>query len=135
MSPRCLCGLIQTILIVKQISNLLVTEMAKHDFGIMQAEPKKGQRYDNYNPEEYNCISVDDDDILPLLEKLRGVKCFWHTLDRPGFGLAYYGITLIPPESFSAIIEMIWHNPNLSDLMDLLLEAENTKKYVIHFGG
>lgn len=108
--------------------------MAKHNFGIMQTAPEKGKRFDNYTPQEYNCISVDDDDILPLLEKLRTVKCFWHTLDRPEFGLAYYGITLIPPESFSAIIETIWHNPNLSDLMALFVEAENAKKYVIHFG-
>lgn len=108
--------------------------MPKHSFGIMQTAPKTGKRYDNYTPEKYNCISVDDVYILPLLEKLRGVQCFWHTLDRPEFGLAYYGITLIPPESLNAIIEMIWHNPNLSDLMALFVEAENTKKYVIHFG-
>lgn len=108
--------------------------MAKHNFGIMQTAPKKGKRFDNYTPEEYNCISVADDDILPLLERLRDVKFFWHTLDRPEFGLAYYGITLIPPESFSDIIEIIWHNPNLSDLMALLVEAGDTKKYVIHFG-
>lgn len=108
--------------------------MAKHHFGIMHSAPKKGIRFDNYTPEEYNCISVDDDDILPLLENLRAVKCFWHTLDRPEFGLAYYGITIIPPGSFSTIIEMIRHNPNLSDLMDLFMEAENAKKYVIHFG-
>ena len=106
--------------------------MAKHDFGIMQTAPKKGIRFDSYAPEEYNCISVDDDDILPLLEKLRVVKCFWHTLDRPEFGLAYYGITLIPPESFSAIIEMIWHNPNLSDLMALFVEAEKATKDLAH---
>lgn len=31
--------------------------------------------------------------------------------------------TLIPPESFSAIIEIIWHNPDLSVIynMDLII--------------
>ena len=108
--------------------------MAEHYFGIMQTAPEKGKRFDDYSPEKYNCISVDDNDMLPFLEKLREVKCFWHTLDKPEYGLAYYGITLIPPESFSSIIEIIWHNQNLSDLMALFVEAENTKKYVIHFG-
>lgn len=108
--------------------------MAKHDFGIMQTAPKAGKRYDSFTPEKYSCISVDDDYIQPLLEKLGNVKCFWHTLDRPEFGLAYCGITLIPPESFGSIIEIIRHNSNLSDLVALLTEAENSKKYVIHFG-
>lgn len=108
--------------------------MAKHNFGIMQTAPKKGKKYNSYTPEKYNCISVDDDYIQPLLEKLGNVKCFWHTLDRPEFGLAYYGITLIPPESLDFIIEIIRHNSNLSDLVALLTEAENSKKYVIHFG-
>lgn len=108
--------------------------MPKHDFGIMPIEPKKGKRYDSYTPQKYNCISVDDGYILPLLEELRGVKCYWHTLDRPESGLAYYGITLIPPESLDAFIGMIWDNPKLSDLMALLKEAENTKNFVIHFG-
>ena len=108
--------------------------MAEHYFGIMQTAPEKGKRFDDYNPVNYNCISVDDNDMLPFLEKLREKKCFWHTLDKPEYGLAYYGITLIPPESFSSIIEIIWNNPNLSDLMALFVEAEKTKKYVIHFG-
>lgn len=108
--------------------------MPKHNFGIMQTAPKAGKRYDRYTPEKYNCISVDDAYILSLSKQLSGVKCFWHTLDRPEFGLAYYGITLIPPESLGAIIEMIWQNPNLSELLALLSEAEKAKKYVIHFG-
>ncbi len=108
--------------------------MPKHEFGIMPEEPKKGKRYDHYEPEKYNCISVDDDDILPLLIKFKEVKCYWHTLDRPEFGLAYYGITLIPPESINSIIEMIWNNHYLSELLGLLSNAEKQHKYIIHFG-
>lgn len=43
--------------------------MPEHNFGIMQTAPEKGKRFDNYTPEKYSCISVDDDDIMPLLEK------------------------------------------------------------------
>ncbi|MBE5972711.1 MAG: hypothetical protein E7246_09380 [Lachnoclostridium sp.] len=34
--------------------------MAKHEFGIMQNAPKPGERYDEYEPQKYLCISVDD---------------------------------------------------------------------------
>lgn len=112
----------------------MVIKMPKHEIGIMQISPKKGKRYDHYEPKKYKCISIDDDDILPLLEKFNEVKCYWHTLDRPELGLAYYGITLIPPESIGAIIEIIWNNHNLSELMSLLSAAERYNKYIIHFG-
>lgn len=108
--------------------------MPKHDFGIMQITPKSGKRYDNYEPQKYNCISVDDYYILPLLEKFHEVKCYWHTLDRAEMGLAYYGITLIPPESLDAMIEIILSNHNLSELLSLFLNAKKENRFVIHFG-
>lgn len=108
--------------------------MPKHEFGIMQTDPKKGKRYDIYEPQKYDLISVDDDDILPLLERSNNVKCYWHTLDRPEFGLAYYGITLIPPESIGAMKEIICNDRNFSELLSLLSAAERDSKYIIHFG-
>lgn len=91
--------------------------MPRHEFGIMQTNPKKKKRYDYYEPDKYDCISVDDDDLLSLLKSLNEVKCYWHTLERTESGLAYYGITLIPPA-----------------LLALLTEAQKYNKYVIHFG-
>ena len=75
--------------------------MAKHEFGIMNVSPKPHERYDSYEPEKYNCISVHDDCIEPLLDKLEQIESYWHTLERPGKGLACYGITLIPPRIIS----------------------------------
>ncbi len=57
-----------------------------------------------------------------------------HTLNRPELGLAYYGITLIPPETLDAYLEIIWKNPKLSDLAALLIEAKEKRAFVIHFG-
>lgn len=108
--------------------------MPRHEFGIMQKSPISGERYDNYDPEKYCCISVDDDDIEPLLTKLQAVKCYWHTLDRPEFGLAYYGVTLIPPQSMEAMMKIMWQNRNLSELLSLLSEAQSANKFIIHFG-
>lgn len=108
--------------------------MPKHEFGIMQTEPKSGKRYDAYEPDRYNCISVDDALIVPILRELQSVKCYWHTLERLDDGLAYTGITLIPPESCSLIRERIRDNQELSQLNSLLREAEQNDKFVIHFG-
>lgn len=108
--------------------------MPSHNFGIMQTQPQKCERFDRYEPQRYNCISVDDDDLLPLLEKFEEVKCYWHTLDRAETGLAYCGITLIPPESLGSLIENIWSNQNLSELLSLFSLAEKENKFIIHFG-
>ncbi|MBQ9518512.1 MAG: hypothetical protein IJR59_01295 [Firmicutes bacterium] len=108
--------------------------MLKHKFGIMQEPPQKGEKFYNYSPQRFNCISVNDDFIMPLLSRLKNVRCCWHTLERQEFGLAYCGITLIPPESLDLFMETIWCEPNLSDLLELLSKARKENKYVIHYG-
>ena len=100
----------------------------------MQTAPKPGTRYDEYEPRKYRCISVDDDLVEPIDADLSNMECYWHTLDAPGKGLAYCGITLIPPHSIHAFIEVIRDNPALSDLLELLEQAQKEHKWVIHFG-
>ena len=58
--------------------------MAKHSFGILQQNPPLHRRYDEYEPEKYGCIYVDDALIEPLLPALQEMDCFWHTLRQPG---------------------------------------------------
>ncbi len=108
--------------------------MPRHEFGIMQSNPINGIRFDNYEPEKYNCISIDDDYIEPLLGELLNIDFYWHTLDLPNKGLAYWGITLIPPRSFDLIMDLIIPIKELSPLYELLLSAKVNNKYVIHFG-
>ena len=108
--------------------------MAKHDFGIMNIPPEPNTRYDSYNPEKYNCISVHNDYIEPLLDKLRLVESYWHTLERQAKGLALYGITLIPPSSIGQFIDLLEGTYGTEELRDLLIKARDADKYVIHFG-
>ena len=108
--------------------------MPKHEFAIMPTPPIQGTRYDCYEPQKYNCLLVNDDYILPLLERLNEVQCYWHTLDRSESGLNYCGITLIPPESLDAIISIVQDHGELSELLALLSKAKSEWKYVIHFG-
>jgi hypothetical protein len=108
--------------------------MPRHEFGIIQSEPIRGIRFDKYEPEKNNCISINDDFIEPILSELSDIDFYWHTVDIPGKGLAYTGITLIPPGSFDSIIDKIINITELSLLLELLLKAKVDNKYVIHFG-
>ena len=111
-----------------------VKNMPVHEFGIMQDAPEKGRRYDEYEPEKYGCITVDDGDILSVGEKLNEVKCCWHTLDKSGAGLAYCGVTLIPPESFGLLTDIFAGKPAFSELVSLIRKAGSENKFIIHFG-
>ena len=108
--------------------------MAKHEFGIMQISPKKGQRYDEYEPYKYNCISVDDIYIEKILSCINNIDLYWHTLDIQGKGIAYCGVTLIPPSTMASFISVIENIPELSELKELLRRAIIQNKWIIHFG-
>ena len=108
--------------------------MAKHEFGIMQTAPQKGQRYDVYSPQKYNCITVDDDCLEDIVANFNDIDFYWHSLDVPGKGIAYYGITLIPPVSMQEFISVIKNVPELSELKALAKKAYAENKWIIHFG-
>ncbi len=56
-----------------------------------------GCRDDEYVPEKYDFISIDDDIVEVFSKRLLDVEIHWHTIDIFRKGLAYCGITLIPP--------------------------------------
>lgn len=105
-----------------------------HEFGIMQKEPQSGVRYDAYEPEKYNCIEVHDDDLMELAEQYNEIDVNWHTLDVPGKGLAYCGITLIPPEAAGMLAFVTPDDAKFCELKELFLTAQSEGKYTIHFG-
>lgn len=110
--------------------------MAKHDFGIMKIEPQKNQRFDEYEPNKYDCISIHDDFIEPILQDLSSIECYSHTLQTKIKGLEYYGITLIPPKSMDKFIEILSQKNSVeyNQLITLLKQAKQIDKYIIHFG-
>ena len=69
-----------------------------------------------------------------MLAGLRSIDFYWHTLAVRGKGLAYCGITLIPPESLGAFLDAIADFPALCALKGLLEGALDEKKWVIHYG-
>lgn len=108
--------------------------MARHEFGIMQHAPLGGKRYDDYEPEKYDCISVDDVFLEDVVGAFTPIDFYWHTLDVRGKGLAYCGVTLIPPQSLEALIAIIRDLPGLSELTALSETAQRAGKWMIHFG-
>ncbi|MDD6527566.1 MAG: hypothetical protein PUF31_07185 [Oscillospiraceae bacterium] len=108
--------------------------MPKHQFGIMRQNPKAGKRYDQYEPERYGCLAVEDEIIEIFSEKIGSLDMFWHTVDKPAKGLAYCGVTLIPPESAQSMIAVADGKPELSELCELLRQAQSQNKFIIHFG-
>ena len=108
--------------------------MAKHEFGIMMDAPQQGTRYDEYEPWKYTCISVDDAHLEGVVEKLSSIDFYWHALSVKGKGLAYCGVTLIPPSSLRAFVDVIEDVSGLSELRELSERAITENKWMIHFG-
>ena len=108
--------------------------MPKHEFGIMKDDPRPGKRYDKYEPWKYACIAVEDNHLESVAKKLNSIDFYWHTLSVKGKGLAYCGITLIPPRSLKAFIDVIANNSELCELKKLLERASDKNKWVIHYG-
>ena len=110
-----------------------------HEFGIINHVDYRGN-YEDYTPQKYNCISVDDDLLIGLAMKLSSMKTYYHSFKRPEFGLAYQGITIIPPESLSLFYETVVLSKDfktsdeLSKLASKIIEAVKENKYMIHYG-
>lgn len=108
--------------------------MARHEFGIMQNAPQQGKRYDDYEPWKYSCISVDDEHLEGIAENFNHIDFYWHALDVKGKGIAYCGITLIPPCSMEAFADVIKDISELSELKELIKTASSENKWIIHYG-
>ena len=108
--------------------------MAKHEFGIMETPPEAHTRYDEYEPHKYNCISVDDEYVEEAERDFCRIDLYWHTLDVPGKGLAYCGVTLIPPETLDDFMKVIRNKDGLSELENLCIKAKTEYKWIIHYG-
>ena len=102
----------------------------------MEIAPLQNTRYDIYEPEKYGCIKVHDDHIESLLHQLKTVDTYWHTLERPEKGLAYYGTTIISPGSLAAFLSVFekQNNTVYEPLILLIKQAICNQKYIIHFG-
>lgn len=117
--------------------------MAKHDFGMIDRF-EENKWYDEYEPQKYNCISVDMDVMDKIfemyLEELMQIKTYACISTQPLQGLDENGVTLIPPDSLQAFWDVILKANNqlkakqLLGLIDKIQDAMKKSKYLIHFG-
>lgn len=111
-----------------------------HEFGIV-ANLDKNKDYGYYHPEEYSCVVIHDDAMYEWGERINTMKSYFHCFSRPATGLAWCGITLIPPESLDLFYDIVANNTNnkefagqVQPLLDVISEAKKNGKFIIHFG-
>ena len=100
----------------------------------MQTAPQKGQRYDVYAPQKYNCITVDDGCLENVVTDLM-------ILISIGILLMLQARELLITESPLFRLSQCKHSflrlknvPELSELKALVQKAYAENKWIIHFG-
>lgn len=113
--------------------------MIKTEFGIIE-DIEETQKY-SYDPKKYQCVYIDDDIYIDdWWDKLVLLKTYFHSLDRPEFGLVRWGITIIPPESLPGFQDIVLLDSringdvHLRELADKIQDAISRNKFMIHFG-
>lgn len=105
-----------------------------HHFGII--ENIDDIKENGYNFQEKKQVSIHDDIMNEFSGDLLSMKTFWENLDHPALGLAYFGVTLIPPESLSTFLDATIKQKmdEYSDLANLIIKANENNKWMIHYG-
>ena len=109
--------------------------MTCHNFCILETPPKDGEVFE-FDLERYaRRVDVEDDLLATVAETWMDVPCYWNAKGN-GMqkGLAYYGITLIPPASAAKIVSHIQGQAEFAQLSAFLQTAVQEEKYVLHFG-
>ena len=109
------------------------------EFGIIKDFDRE-KDYSEYEPQKYNCVSIDDDALNNWWARLEDMKSYFHTYSRPDKALARCGVTLIPPESldlFHAIVKddtQAEYHEQAAAVLSVIEEAKRNGSFVIHFG-
>jgi hypothetical protein len=112
--------------------------MLTHRFKIMDCIDSQ-KDYSDYFSRKDNCIFVNDEIILLVIKELKIMPTFYHNLNRPEYGLAYWGVTLIPPTSLKTFKDVLLGEKciqplELNQLIVLINTAIEENKYIIHCG-
>lgn len=93
---------------------------------------------------QFRTIAFDDDLVLPWFnDHFTDIPVCWGTPDRPGVGVDYCGVSLIPPDSARVMIERLTARAALVDadergelerLIALLRQAVGENRWTICFG-
>jgi len=110
-----------------------------HEFGVLDS-PNRQASYDTYMPDYFDCVSVDGEWVDEFIDELNQMRTYFHSYDRPGFGLNECGITLIPHESLALFYQVVkqamytHESDELHRLISKIAQAQVEQKDMIHFG-
>ncbi|MDR0928725.1 MAG: hypothetical protein LBM74_03310 [Oscillospiraceae bacterium] len=87
-------------------------------------------------------VAVPDDMLNAWMGQLAQLPTYWNGVYRPKQGLARTGVTLIPPESLPALIEVVVEKTEAAfrqmevfeQLLALLKRAGAEGKFVVNYG-
>ena len=117
--------------------------MIKTEFGIIENFDAQNDDTE-YAPERYRCVAIDDDKYLnDWWDSLLCINTFnvynEHILQLQK-ALSRWGITIIPPSSLPALLDIVTSDKRytrdnrLIALACLISEAIDKEKYMIHYG-
>ena len=117
--------------------------MIKTEFGIIDDFNEKND-YTGYYPDKYNCVAIDDDRYISAwwkeLSKINTLNVYKKGVLQPQKALSRWGITIIPPSSLSALLDIVLsdkrskEDKSLIALAGLIHQAIVDEKYMIHYG-
>ena len=64
--------------------------MAKHKFDIVMDAPQQGKRYDEHESQKYACISVADNDLEVVAERLKAMDIKIRPMLEPWVGFTVF---------------------------------------------
>jgi hypothetical protein len=106
-------------------------------FGIVDAFDREKDYAKTYEPEKYGCIAVCEEALNDWYTFLKEMPTYYGGYSCPGFNIARYAVTLIPPSSLDLLIKTIKSSTkdefreDSLEIVELLQQARLKDKYVI----
>ena len=117
--------------------------MIKTEFGMIENFNEKAD-YTEYSPKKYHCVAIDDDlylnDWWAALSRIDTFNVYTKGVLQPQKSLSRWGITIIPPSSLPALLDIVLsdrrskRDKRLSAFAGLIHQAITENKYLIHYG-
>ena len=117
--------------------------MIKAEFGIIECFDECAD-YTEYVPERYQCVAIDDEKYLndwwDSLLDIDTFNVYGKSILQPQKSLSRWGITIIPPDSLSKLLNIVVSDKryrkdqSLVAFSVLIRQAIECEKHMIHYG-
>ena len=125
------------------VFSIMGETMIKAEFGIIENFDESAD-YTEYSPKKYHCVAIDDDlymnDWWNALLQIDTFNVYSKGVLQPQKALSRWGITIIPPSSLPALLDIVLSDKRskkdkrLIAFAGLIHQAIIENKYMIHYG-